>query len=294
MFRSPWLPLIAAGFGMLAGRSPQALNNVGQGGLEGIKMMQSQGEQGLRERTLQNEVATRQQQRDLEQQRINQTGTYQTSEMAQRERQYQQSMKAENDRFAISMKQATTAEERADALAKHYENSDTINAGYRGMLMAKPIAGYRQRSDGSIEYGTQTFNPNTGGYDFTPGATVGKPAASTVQNPTVTAEKREAAIRLEAQRLGTAFAAGHPGEAVPNFRPQAETNVNKTLGAAPAATSAAPSTSPAATQQWTHTATGPGGQTVHSNDGKTWYNPDGTPYQPPAAATTGAGATATP
>lgn len=49
---SPWLPLMAAGLGMMSGRSPQALTNVGQGGLEGLKVFgqQQQTRQSLEEK----------------------------------------------------------------------------------------------------------------------------------------------------------------------------------------------------------------------------------------------------
>jgi hypothetical protein len=39
------------------------------------------------------------------------------------------------------------------------------------------------------------------------------------------------------------------------------------------------SAAPAAAAQWNHTATGPGGVKLHSDDGVSWFNPDGTPYK---------------
>jgi hypothetical protein len=43
---NPWLAVAAAGFGMAAGRSPSALQNIGAGALEGIKFLESERQSG--------------------------------------------------------------------------------------------------------------------------------------------------------------------------------------------------------------------------------------------------------
>jgi hypothetical protein len=44
---------------------------------------------------------------------------------------------------------------------------------------AKPLPGYRMDDQGHVEYGTQSYNPDTGAYDFTPGSGVGRPPVAT-------------------------------------------------------------------------------------------------------------------
>ena len=53
---NPWLALAAAGFAMAGGRSPSALQNIGAGALEGVKMLESQ-RQNLPETRLKNAQA---------------------------------------------------------------------------------------------------------------------------------------------------------------------------------------------------------------------------------------------
>jgi hypothetical protein len=54
---NPWLAVAAAGFGMAAGRSPSALQNIGAGALEGIKFLESE-RQALPEQRLKGAQAT--------------------------------------------------------------------------------------------------------------------------------------------------------------------------------------------------------------------------------------------
>jgi hypothetical protein len=42
VYTSPWMPVLAAGLGMMAGRSPFAAQNIGAGGLEGLRMLAQQ------------------------------------------------------------------------------------------------------------------------------------------------------------------------------------------------------------------------------------------------------------
>lgn len=89
---NPWLSLAAAGFGMAAGTSPQAGVNIGRGALEGIQNYAGQQKEAdtvneAADRLMQeakqhkDQLGIEQQQRDLQQQQINQTGTYQQGEL---------------------------------------------------------------------------------------------------------------------------------------------------------------------------------------------------------------------
>jgi hypothetical protein len=50
--KSPWMALTAAGLGTMAGTSPFALTNIGTGGLQGIKALEQQQAQALKERSV--------------------------------------------------------------------------------------------------------------------------------------------------------------------------------------------------------------------------------------------------
>lgn len=78
---SPWLPVLTAGLGMLAGRSPQAGVNIGQGGLEGIKTLM--GQQTAQRAQQQTDQTADFQKGQLENsaKQIQQTGDYQTGNL---------------------------------------------------------------------------------------------------------------------------------------------------------------------------------------------------------------------
>lgn len=89
---NPWLSLAAAGFGMAAGTSPQAGVNIGRGALEGIQNYAGQQKEAdtvneAADRLMQeakqhkDQLGIEQQQRDLQQQQINQTGAYQQGQL---------------------------------------------------------------------------------------------------------------------------------------------------------------------------------------------------------------------
>jgi hypothetical protein len=313
---SPWLALMAAGFGTAAGRSPYPLVNLGAGGLQAVKVLEGQEQE--RAKAYQAE----------------QTGRYQTGELATRNRQitaeeahWQNQFDAENKRFQIQWKQAITAEEKADVMQKHYENMDAINAGWRAFQMGKPLSYYDPKTG---QAGSATWDPKTESYNIPEGSVIGKPSATAGQftakrqawlqvHPGDEAGALEYAngrrsmspaefgrlVLTEESRLSNEWL-GNPnniGKTPPNFRYQAEQSMRQLLGetvpvelrqpASPQPQQQRPPTAPAAAPPtmpvrppW---ATGEGhvnpatGQVVYP-EGNRWFNPDHTPYAPPAAS----------
>lgn len=78
--------LLAAGLGIMAGKSPHALENIGTGGLEGVKTYNELQEKGLeaqeKQKQLQQTGAYQTGELGLRGQEINQTGAYQKGELA--------------------------------------------------------------------------------------------------------------------------------------------------------------------------------------------------------------------
>jgi hypothetical protein len=71
---SPWAALAAAGFGMMAGKSPHALENIGNGAMKGLDFAMEQRQQAGKENQAQAEA-------DLRQQQMQQQQDYQQSEL---------------------------------------------------------------------------------------------------------------------------------------------------------------------------------------------------------------------
>jgi hypothetical protein len=186
--QSPWFPMMAAGLGMMASRSPWALGGIGEGGLQGIKTAENVADRGMRERQIENEAANRQAALGLEAQRVQQTGTYQTGELAQRQSQlaaeqghWADQLKAEQARFNIEMTRDDTADKRADIISQHYAAMDAINAGYKAYQMSKPINYYDPQTG---KPGTTSFSLEKG-IEIPEGSVVGK-------MPTESANMRDA------------------------------------------------------------------------------------------------------
>ncbi len=187
---SPWLAMIAAGLGTMAGRSPQGLVNLGQGGLQGVKVLEQQEQEKMRQAQIANEAENRQATLGIEQQRVTQTGKYQGQEIgirsqdAQiRQQQADQALAAANQRFGVEMSRAQTADRRAQLMDQHYadiaqhqQTSDAITADWRKYQMSRPIQG---RDPATGQLGNFVYNPATDKHEFVPGATVAKQPAPT-------------------------------------------------------------------------------------------------------------------
>lgn len=69
---NPWEPLLAAGLGIMAGRSPSALTNIGEGGLKGLEALQAQRQEALKENQAQAQSQQASKEADLRQKQIEQ------------------------------------------------------------------------------------------------------------------------------------------------------------------------------------------------------------------------------
>jgi Transglycosylase SLT domain len=94
----PWLALAAAGFGMAAGKSPHALENVGSGALKGLENYGQQKQNYAKESEEQSRL-------DQSQKQIDQTSKYQTGELGLRQQQNLQTAKSEADHIALEQQQ---------------------------------------------------------------------------------------------------------------------------------------------------------------------------------------------
>lgn len=81
---SAWEPLLAAGLATMAGRSPNALTNIGEGGLAGLQAVGEQRQAALKENQVQAEQQKLANDLDLRRQEAEQTKAYQTGELGLR------------------------------------------------------------------------------------------------------------------------------------------------------------------------------------------------------------------
>lgn len=137
-YRSPWMALLAAGLGTMAGTSPHALSNIGRGGLEGLQM-------GEQQQVRQEQAALRRlQQQDL--------AAYRQGQL--------QNTADRNDTYA----------QRADTYAQRAQAQSSTDQARAALMMARASqvqAGHTTEGDilgqavGSLANG-KTLNPDTG------------------------------------------------------------------------------------------------------------------------------------
>ena len=174
---SPWFLAFLAGAGMLASKSPFPGVALGEGLMTAAKGAESIVGQA-------NTADWKKAELNQGQQRIDQTGHYQAGELAAKQQQFTQSMKAEQDRFNMQMSQLTRQSDRDSELARHNQTNEALTAAYHAAQMAKPMGGYQKDAQGNVVLGTQQYNPLTQRYEFTAGSTVGRapPPAAAVQS----------------------------------------------------------------------------------------------------------------
>ena len=139
MGASPWAALTAAGLGMMASRSPFPLQAIGEGGLQGMKVLQTQEAEKMRAAQLANEAANRQATLGLEQARLTQTELHQAQELGIQ----QEDMVRKAQQFAQTMNLDWA---RLDRQAK----ADLVSAAYKDELAQLRRA---QEERGTWQYG---------------------------------------------------------------------------------------------------------------------------------------------
>jgi hypothetical protein len=249
---------MAAGLGMAAGRSSHPLVNIGQGGLEGVKVLEQQEQEKARQAQIENEAQNRAATLGIEGQRIGIEGQRAGAEQANQQQmmnyryaELQRQLKQNDEQFQIKLRQENSIEGRAQTYQEHVMANDAAMMAYKQFEMSMPKPGYGRDAAGNLVEGSWLYNPDTKKPDFTPGAAVGKAPVSTA---TQEAAQKAAELKdLESKGIER-FKLEHPqlqlgiplpeGEKIPDFGVQAEQEYAKRHGtqqpsAAPAA--AAPS-----------------------------------------------------
>jgi hypothetical protein len=145
---NPWLALAAAGFGTMAGRSPFAMQNIGAGGLEGVKVLQQQEVQRVREEQLANEAANRQATLGLEKARLTQTETHQAAqlgiqqdEMVRKAQQFAQTMNLDWAKLDEDHQKNLVAQAYKDTLAEVKQQQLERGTWQHGVTGTDPATG---------------------------------------------------------------------------------------------------------------------------------------------------------
>lgn len=102
---SAWEPLLAAGLATMAGRSPNALTNIGEGGLAGLQAAGEQRQAALKENQAQAEQQKLANDLDLRRQEAEQTKAYQTGELGLRGQELSQQQKNQATEMALKQQQ---------------------------------------------------------------------------------------------------------------------------------------------------------------------------------------------
>lgn len=151
---NPWMSLLAAGLGIMGGTSPFAGVNIGQGGQQGLKMLQQQKESAQKDTTIAQAARRLEQEAKFHEDQYSRVtmGQKQAAEIAklpyekmtvaQREAADRAEEAAKRDQSNIERKysELTAAEKAADERARE------------AARLARVPQGFRQKEDGSLEY----------------------------------------------------------------------------------------------------------------------------------------------
>lgn len=178
--QSPWFPVLAAGLGMLASRSPYAGVAIGEGGLQGIKAAENVA--GLENRQ---EIAGIRAQHLNEMADVRNTAAQNklTSDAANLQFKYDNLKRlqdAGNQSIELRTQMAAAGQQLNEAKLKLAEVESDRKRAADNAKTAKPVAGFDiDPTSGKTVYGTHTYDPDQGKYVFTPGAGVGHPTVAT-------------------------------------------------------------------------------------------------------------------
>lgn len=182
---APWLALAQAGFGTMAGRSPHALTNIGAGGMEGIRALQSLNKDA--EQTTEHEENTAE------------TGKYRKSTLDQDARKISDAAQEAKDRLA--------------AETKHYADEAEHNAGQLRIQQQQVDKGYWEPVRPSVNPdGTPKQDKDGNPLGVWVDRTTGKTAERPLYDPTSTAKAGSTAAL--AHELMTSGVAKDMGEAL--------------------------------------------------------------------------------
>ena len=94
--KSPWAALTAAGLGMMAGTSPFAAVNIGQGGLQGLKALETQRTEAQKDETIKQAADRLKQEAQFHQDQYTKMQPYQQGELAQHQAELKQKQEYQN------------------------------------------------------------------------------------------------------------------------------------------------------------------------------------------------------
>src|SRR6185437_2277317 len=155
----PWQALMYAGLGVMGGRSPNALTNVGQGALQGLKLYdterRNESMDNYRQQQAQSLTAYRKQEADMRQQQMAQTSKHQQAtedmeakRLAQAADEASARLKLEGDRVGIEA--GNSAESRRYHDAELAQGHYTWQPGTQADASGNPVEGswrYSARGD---------------------------------------------------------------------------------------------------------------------------------------------------